>query len=110
VQKLAEDIFNEMDQDKSGSITRQEFVQAYFSQSVEVSEEIEKLTRIIMEDEKRKKDITEKLEEIRDTERTNAHGLMEGSVLTVKVIEARELELQKMTGGIAPYVVMSIEG
>jgi hypothetical protein len=74
-----------------------------------VSEEIEKLTKIIQEDEKRKKEISERLVEISETERTNANGIMEGSVLTVKVIEARELEPQKVTGGIAPYVQLTIE-
>lgn len=37
------------------------------------------------------------------------HGIMEGSVLTVKIIEARELQSSRMSGSLNPYVVVSIE-
>lgn len=35
---------------------------------------------------------------------------MIGSVLTVTVIEARELRSSKLTGAPSPYVVLTIEG
>lgn len=34
---------------------------------------------------------------------------MVGSVLTVNVIEARELKSTRITGGVNPYVLISIE-
>lgn len=35
---------------------------------------------------------------------------MIGSVLTVTLIEARELKSTKLTGGVNPYAVLSVEG
>lgn len=34
----------------------------------------------------------------------NSYGIMVGSVLTVQIIEARDLKATKLTGGINPYV------
>jgi len=51
-----------------------------------------------------------KLSEIQSTEQMNTYGIMVGSVLTATVIEARELRPARITGGINPYVILSIEG
>ena len=46
---------------------------------------------MIDDDQKKKQEIQKKLNEVRNTERQNIHGLMEGSTLTATIIEAREL-------------------
>ena len=46
---------------------------------------------MIKEDTKKKKEIEKKLEEVKHTEQINHFGIMDGSTLTVTVIEAREL-------------------
>jgi hypothetical protein len=39
----------------------------------------------------------------------NNHGIMVGSVLTISIVEARELKSQRITGGINAYVVAIVE-
>lgn len=43
------------------------------------------------------------------SEQINQYGIMVGSILTVTVIEARELRSTRITGGVNPYVLLSIE-
>lgn len=64
---------------------------------------------MIEEDKKKTNEIAAKLKEIQGTEQINAHGIMIGSVLTVTIIEARDLRASRITGGINPYVEVSIE-
>ena len=65
---------------------------------------------MIEEDQKKKQEIQVKLQEVSMTEETNPNGIMVGSVMTVTVIEARELRSSRITGMLNPYVVVSIEG
>lgn len=44
------------------------------------------------------------------TEKLNQHGIMEGSILTVRVIEARDLLAKDMNGLSDPYTILQIEG
>ena len=88
---MAEELFNEIDQDGSGRVSLEEFVMSYFGQQREVEERIEELGLMIEDDSKKKAEIEKKLAEVRDTERQNAHGIMEGSTFTITIIEAREL-------------------
>ena len=59
---------------------------------------------MIHEDTIKRKEISEKLKEISVSEQMNTYGIMVGSVLTVQIIEARELKATKLAGGINPYV------
>ncbi len=108
--RLAEEIFEEIDTDQSGRVNLKEFVEAYFVQQREVEDRIEELKKMIEEDIKKKLEITQKLHEVSTTEETNTHGIMIGSVMTVTVVEARELRSSRITGMLNPYVVVSIEG
>jgi hypothetical protein len=47
---------------------------------------------MIEEDNKKRQEIIMRLQEIQQTEQLNSYGIMIGSVLTVTVIEARELK------------------
>lgn len=71
---------------------------------------MEELRKIIQDDMKKKQEIQIKLNEISQTEQMNAYGIMVGSVLTVTVIEARELRSTRLTGSANPYCILSIEG
>ncbi len=44
------------------------------------------------------------------TEKINDYGIMEGSILTVNVVEARELIPQDINGSSDPYTIIGIEG
>lgn len=50
-----------------------------------------------------------RLQTLKRTERLNEHGIMEGSMLKIQVIEARDL-IGKGLGGLSnPYASLSIE-
>ena len=47
-----------------------------------------------------------KLKEQKMKERTNVHGLDEDAILSVRVVEARELTPMDITGKSDPYVIL----
>jgi CHASE3 domain sensor protein len=51
-----------------GRISIQEFVEAYFSQTVQVEDRIEELGKLITEDSKKREEIIKKLQEIQASE------------------------------------------
>lgn len=51
-----------------------------------------------------------KLREVEKTERLNNKGIMIGSILTVHVVEARDLKPVSSFEGLTPYVELEIEG
>ena len=61
-------------------------------------------------DSRKRDEILIKSQEIQQNEQINQYGVMVGSVLTVTLIEARELKSNRLTGNIKPYFIMSIEG
>lgn len=52
----------------------------------------------------------DRYKEAKGIENTNAYGIMEGSYLTVKVIEARNLKPMNDNNSSDPYAIVSIEG
>lgn len=66
--RLIEEIFAEIDHDMDGRISIQEFVEAYFSQTVQVEDRIEELGKLITEDSKKREEIIKKLQEIQASE------------------------------------------
>lgn len=51
-----------------------------------------------------------KLREVEKTEKLNNKGIMIGSILTVHVVEARDLKTISSYESLAPYVELEIEG
>ena len=66
-------------------------MQQYFQQQVAVQLRIEELNKLIEEDNRKRKDIAGRLEDISANEHINQYGIMNNSVLTVNIIEARGL-------------------
>lgn len=68
---------------------------------------------MINEDTEKKREILVKLKEFSSTEVINKYGIMEGSVITVSIIEARDLKLSSKLGfgGGTPnaYVLVSVD-
>jgi hypothetical protein len=75
-----------------------------------VEERVEELKKMIEEDQKKRKEIDIKFNEIKASEQLNTYGIMIGSVLTATVIEARELKSSKLAGNTNPYVLITVEG
>jgi len=53
--------------------------------------------------------MAKKLDDVQKTERQNEYGIMYGSILTVHVVEARDLAPMDMNGSSDPYVRLMIE-
>lgn len=51
----------------------------------------------------------QKLKHVREVEVLNKYNIMEGSILSVHVVEARDLKPMDIDGTSDPYVVLSIE-
>lgn len=47
---------------------------------------------------------------VQSSEQLNEYGIMHGSILTVHVVEARDLKPMDMDGTSDPYVILQIEG
>lgn len=84
-------IFDSMDSNHDGQVSIDEFLNTYLEQINGISEAIAKLKQQITEKKKDLEGITEQLEETKKTERINSWGIMEGSILTVRVAEAQNL-------------------
>ena len=59
---------------------------------------------------KRRRQIVSKLSEVQAREQLNQYGNMVGSLMTVNVAEARDLQSNRIAGVLKPYVILSIEG
>ena len=46
---------------------------------------------------------------LQSTEQLNEYGIMQGSILTVHVVEARDLKPMDMDGTSDPYAILEIE-
>lgn len=58
-------------------------------------------------DHKRQRDeMAMKLQSVQRTEELNEYGIMHGSILTVHVVEARDLKPLDMDGTSDPYVIL----
>jgi C2 domain/EF-hand domain pair len=84
-------IFDSMDSNRDGKVDIDEFLTSYLEQVNGLSEAVAKLRQHILE---KKRDLAtwnEQLEDAKKTERMNSWGIMEGSLLTVRVVEAQNL-------------------
>lgn len=83
---------------------------AYLGLEIRLVETLEETKTLHREDTMQRDEIEYKLKEVRRTERLNEFGIMEGSMLTVNVIEARELKPMDLDGTSDPYVVLRCAG
>ena len=101
---VTEEIYNMIDANHDGRVTLEEFVNKYIDSREKLSaRQIEVYKKIA--DHKRYRDEMEvKLNQVKERERLNENGIMHGSILTVHVVEARDLKPTDMDGTSDPYV------
>ena len=70
------------------------------------------MTRGLADSTRQRDDIAQKLREVSDTERASPYNpnIMQGSTLTVHVVEARDLKPMDPDGTSDPYAILEIEG
>ena len=89
--EIATNLYRSLDVDGSGRIMLEEFIDAYFEQQREVKECIMQIEEELKVYESNREQILVKLKDQRKKERLNNHGIDDDSILTCKLIEARNL-------------------
>ena len=84
-------IFDSFDVNHDGQVSIEEFINGYLEQVNGLSEAVAKFRQQILEKKRELASLNEQLEDARKTERMNSWGIMEGSLLTVRVVEAQNL-------------------
>lgn len=107
---IAEQIFQELDEDGSGTIVLDEFIFSYFEKQRQVKERIVQLDEDIKQHYESREKLIQKLKEQRQRERLNAYGLDEDAILSVRIIEARDLTPMDITGKADPYCLLKFGG
>lgn len=98
-QKVCDELFDKLDKNHDGKVSLEEFVEQYHASKRYIIEVLEGLELGIRDMQNRANQIAEKLEEMKRTERTTNQphpvhrdiNIMVGSILSVHVIDARDL-------------------
>ena len=106
---LCKELFASMDVDQDSAVTVDEFILNYVQTEERIQTRIEQLDRQITDNQQHLEEARWKLQEAEKMERTNANGIMVGSVLTCHVREAKNLKPMNMRGKSDPYVVLTCE-
>ena len=96
-----------MDDGGDGIVQLDEFIQNYFEKQAEVKERITLLEEQIQGHEKNRDQLFIKLKDLKSKQRLNRYGLDEDAVLSVRVVEARDLMPMDITGKSDPYCVLT---
>ena len=115
--EIVSTLFERMDANEDQTVDRTEFVEQYYSEYTQLQEEIEELELRIKDQNQRSGQIEQRLVEMRRMEKKsrnmhpvfNNQYIMQGSILSVHVIDARDL--RPSSGGVAnARVRLAIEG
>ena len=89
--KYVKTIFNSMDVNRDGVVSADEFINAYLGQIDGLSAAVAQFRQRILEKNRDLAIQEEQLAEAIKSERMNSYGIMVGSLLTVRVVEAQNL-------------------
>lgn len=109
-EELLRELFRNLDKDHNSVVTSEEFVDSYVEAERLVAERVATVERELEEN---KAQLDKTLAEKRSAdvnERMNPNGLMEGSILTVHVIQAENLKTIERAAGSEPAVELACEG
>jgi len=108
---VTEEIFGMIDINGDGVVTLDEFVTKYLETQYRLQDKLNEVYQKIASHKRQRDEMEEQLIQEKKTEVLNPRtGIMNGSVLTVHVVEARDLEPMDMGGSSDPYVRLSIQG
>lgn len=101
-----------MDHDGNGQVSLEEFLYYFVESEVKIKTKLNETLQIINERQKQQIEFRKNLEEAELTERLNQHGIMDGSILTVSIVESEDLNCVSTEGGTkqSPTIILSIEG
>lgn len=104
--QLCQELFAKMDKNSDDAITVEEFIRSYVDAEEMIKGRIDDLKQQINESEAHLAESQKQLAEAERTEEMNEFGVMKGSLLTVQVIEAKNLKTVGLTGTSNPSVVL----
>lgn len=96
-----------MDKDFDGRISIEEFVKVFLEAEEILQNKIDNCKAELQPLYQMKKDFTNKLNDAQKIERINSHGIMEGSALTVGVLQARNVQAYDAEDKCQTYVVVN---
>ena len=100
-------IFNSMDVNRDGAVSSDEFINAYLGQIDGLSAAVAQFRQRILEKNRDLAVHEEQMAEAIKSERINSYGIMVGSLLTVRVVEAQNLT--GFTGNPSSFVTILCE-
>ena len=109
-ESLCREIFTRMDKNSDNIITLSEFLWSYVEAEEVLQSRIKDIKKTIHDNYKKMDEYQKKLVTARATESLNRHGIMHGSVLTVSLIDAKDLIPMDSNGLSDPYVILKCEG
>jgi C2 domain/EF-hand domain pair len=106
---LCRELFSQIDTDHDNIITIDEFLWSYVKSEDVLNSKIKDLKKFLHENLKKIEEYQKKLLEAKSKETLNRYNIMKGSVLTVSVIEAKDLVPMDANGFSDPYVILECE-
>lgn len=99
-----------MDKDFDGRVTLEEFFEVFHEAELSLTEKISRLKLEIEECTRKKRETLNTYQDRSRTEMINAYGIMEGSILSVGVLEGRALIPTTVNFEFATWVQLSCGG
>mgnify|MGYP000940113172 FL=1 len=88
---MARQLYDEMDKNHDGTISRKEFIDVFLKAEKVLKEKINQCRIVIADCEQQRSEAVRKLDEARRTEKYNQYGIKFGSVVAVAIEEVSEL-------------------
>eukprot|EP01017_Pseudomicrothorax_dubius_P049433 TRINITY_DN9195_c0_g2_i1.p1 TRINITY_DN9195_c0_g2~~TRINITY_DN9195_c0_g2_i1.p1 ORF type:complete len:389 (+),score=59.87 TRINITY_DN9195_c0_g2_i1:225-1391(+) len=98
-------IFERMEKQMDGSSTVDEFIKVFLQAEAILKQKVLQIDKRLRDYQKQRAEAETKLEEVRKKEKINNYGIMEGSTLTVTILEAQNLQLEHLRNPLASVVL-----
>eukprot|EP01017_Pseudomicrothorax_dubius_P003436 TRINITY_DN10494_c0_g1_i2.p1 TRINITY_DN10494_c0_g1~~TRINITY_DN10494_c0_g1_i2.p1 ORF type:complete len:418 (+),score=72.10 TRINITY_DN10494_c0_g1_i2:281-1534(+) len=106
---VAEQIFERMEKNPDGTSNIEEFIKVFLEADDILIHKIENADRFLRDYHRQRAEASSKLNDLRQTERLNSYGIMDGSNLTVQIQESHNLEGADFSPNPRYYVVAILE-
>lgn len=92
--EVAKVIFEKMDKNKDGKVTLNEFIDYYVEGEITLNKRYQSTVKMLAEKVKKREETKDKLREIEKNEVINKHGIMQGSLLKLSILSAKDIKFE----------------